>query len=198
MMALKTAIATPLMISMLGCTSPVASLRGAAPGAREDIYVLRSVREERVAKSTWCSQERAGFAPFKSEFLVDDRFSFWSIQTDPGEGKIIDARAKEVGHIRACYGLTADPRSFNFYGEGQVGKLSFAGTGDCLIVRTDYPEKGITTFRCMLNLRGLPSPYTGGLLATNTVGSRAMLGAETDPPGFVQSSIATIRLWRDR
>ena len=35
-----------------------------------------------------------------------------------------------------------------------------------------------------------------GSLATNKINSKALIGAETDPPGYVQPSIATIRLWR--
>ena len=44
----------------------------------------------------------------------------------------------------------------------------------------------------------LPDAYMGGQLTTNTIGSQNALGAVTDPPGYVQSSIATIRLWKRR
>jgi hypothetical protein len=36
----------------------------------------------------------------------------------------------------------------------------------------------------------------GGFLATSTITSRATVGENTEPPGHVQASIATIRLWR--
>ena len=42
----------------------------------------------------------------------------------------------------------------------------------------------------------LPSDYQGGLATSNTLVSEAVLGGETDPPGYLQTSIATFRLWR--
>jgi hypothetical protein len=38
----------------------------------------------------------------------------------------------------------------------------------------------------------------GGLLTTNSIGSLKDMGLETDPPGYTQSSIATIRVWKKR
>jgi hypothetical protein len=43
----------------------------------------------------------------------------------------------------------------------------------------------------------LPAPYLGGLLTTNTMTSQAALGGDTNPPGYTQASIATLRLWRE-
>jgi len=54
----------------------------------------------------------------------------------------------------------------------------------------------MTVFRCYLELRDLPTGYVGGQLTTNTVVSRQGIGESSDPPGYVQPSIATIRLWR--
>jgi hypothetical protein len=47
-------------------------------------------------------------------------------------------------------------------------------------------------------LSNLPGDYIGGQLTTNSMTSRKPLGTDTDPIGFTQSSIATIRLWRKR
>jgi len=44
----------------------------------------------------------------------------------------------------------------------------------------------------------LPDPYLGGLLMANTINSRAPLGGVSDPPGYTQPSIATVRLWKRR
>jgi hypothetical protein len=186
-----------LATTILGCATPPPSPSNAqAASSREDIYILRSLREERTPKSTWCTSERAGFAPFNSEYLLDDRFGMWSMQVQPRDGRITDAKANRVGELRTCIGLTGDPKVFNFYAEGQMAGLSVTGNGDCLLVRPDYPEKGIATLRCYLNLGGLSSPYSGGLLSTNTLASRAVLSGDSEPPGYVQTSIATIRLWR--
>jgi len=38
----------------------------------------------------------------------------------------------------------------------------------------------------------------GGLLTTNTITSSAAFGGDTDPPGYTQASIATLRLWKSK
>lgn len=189
-----------LAVALLGCATGVdpGGAAVASANAREEIYVLRSLREERTAKSTWCTAERAGFAPFNSEFLIDDRFTMWAVHVPPGNGRVADAKSSKAGDLRACFGLTADPKVINFYAEAQISGLSMVGKGDCLVVRRDFPEQGFATFRCYLDLRGLPPAYVGGLLTTSSVNSKALLGSESDPPGYVQPSIATIRLWRAR
>lgn len=190
---LSTAAAACVMV---GCATPSAGpdrVSAAAASTREEVYVLRSLREERNPKSTWCTAERAGFAP-----VVEDRFTMWTVQVPAGDGRIADAKASKAGDLRACFGATADPKVFNFYAEALISTLAMVGNGDCAVVRADSPEPGMTTFRCFLDLRGLPSAYAGGLLTTNTVNSKALLGSESDPPGYVQASIATIRLWRGK
>jgi hypothetical protein len=64
--------------------------------------------------------------------------------------------------------------------------------------RQDFPEQGLRLFRCFLDLSGLPEQYVGGHLTTNTVGSKQNIGAVSEPPGYVQPSIATVRLWKKR
>lgn len=188
-----------LASAMLGCATPNSGPGNApAAGSREDIYVLRSVREERNPKSNWCTAERTGFTPFNNGFLVEDRYTMWSVAVQPQDGRIFDAKAGIAGDLHACFGATADPKVISFYTDGRIAGLPLTGRGDCLVARTDFPEKGFTIFRCYLELAGLPAPYVGGSLATNTIGSKAVLGGDTDPPGYVQQSIATIRLWRTR
>jgi len=55
---------------------------------------------------------------------------------------------------------------------------------------------GISVWTCFLELSGLKAPYKGGILTTNTVDSRNPLGEKSDPPGYTEPSIATVRLWR--
>ena len=159
---------------------------------------MRSIREERTPNSPWCTVQRSGFAPFDGGFHLDDRFSMWSVRAQPANGRIADAKVGKVGEIRTCTGPTADPRVLNFYLEGQIAALPVAGSGNCNLVRPDYPEPGIATFQCSIALRGLPPPYVGGLLATSSIVSKAVIGGETDPPGYVQASISTMRLWRTK
>jgi hypothetical protein len=182
-----------------GCQAPASSpVQASASNAVEQLHVLRSLRVERTVSSTWCAPARAGFAPLKSPTLLEDRFEMWSVRVSPSDARITDARSEQVGELRTCLGFTTDPRIFNFYAEGRVGSIPVTGSGECAVTEPNFPEPGITGLRCHLKLRGMPAPYVGGLLTSNSVLSKAVLGLETDPPGYLHSSIATVRLWRAR
>lgn len=127
---------------------------------------------------------------------LEERFGLWSVRAELQTGRIADTEASRVGEIRTCSAATRDAHVLNFYAEGELGGLQFTGNGDCRVVEADYPQKGIAALRCYLNLRGLPPEYEGGLATSNTLLSQAVLGSETDPPGYSQTSIATFRLWK--
>jgi hypothetical protein len=160
----------------------------------EEIYVVRSLRLSRDAPSSFCAAERTGFPNARSE----DQYKFQSIAVDTENGMVTDANVKTVGTLRACFGPTDDPALFNFYAEGTLGRVSFQGSGQCRTPKRDYPELGANIHRCFLEIASLPGGYVGGHLTTNTVTSKQSIGVTSDPPGYVQPSIATIRLWRQR
>ena len=161
---------------------------------REEIYVLRSIREQHEAVDGWCASSRTGFEPFPAD--AERYFSFWSLRTRPEDGRVIETKEARAAELRACFGATSERARQNFYAEVKLGPVSFTGQGECLALRTDFPEAGLFPVRCQLVLSGLPAPYVGGLLTTNTITSQASLGGDTTPPGYTQASIATIRLWR--
>ena len=111
---------------------------------------------------------------------------------------MVDTNVKIVGSIHACLGPTPNAPILHFYGDILLGGTAFRGIGECHQVKTDFPERGLNVFNCFLDLSGLPDQYGGGLLTTNSMTSLKNLGMETDPRGYTQSSIATIRLWRKR
>jgi len=160
----------------------------------EEIYVVRSWRESRAPATEFCAQSHTNFDNITSE----DHYTFRSISIQTSNGRMIDNDVKTVGRLRACFGSTADPKLQNFYAEGALGEIAFKGRGECLIYKDDYPEPGIISLRCFLHFSGLPAPYVGGELTTNSIRSRNVLGGVSDPPGYTQPSIATIRLWRKR
>lgn len=160
----------------------------------EDIYVVRSMRESQVTPTEFCRQSRTGFGDANRE----DVYSFRSTITRASDGLMTDTDVNTVGRLRACFGTTTDPAKQNFYGEGVLGSVTFTGRGECLAVKQDHPEPGLVVARCFLELRDLPSGYVGGQLTTNTMRSRNVTGATTDPPGYTQPSIATVRLWKRR
>ena len=160
----------------------------------EEIYIARSVRESRKPPTEFCAQTRTGF----SNSFTEDQYTLRSINTRGSDGRVVDTNVKMIGSIHVCFGQTADPALLTFYGEILLGSTAFKGTGECRRVKSDFPEPGVNVLRCFLDLSGLPGQYIGGQLTTNSMTSLNPFGLETDPRGYTQSSIATIRLWKKR
>ena len=187
-----------LLLWTLCAVSPNEAFQGSrsdstSDGGVEAIYMIRSIRESRVTATKFCAQTKTGFSA-----RFEDQYTFRSITTRPTDGLLINTNANTVASLHACYGPTSDPTTFNFYAEGVLGKVPFTGTGDCRILKQEFPEPGILASRCFLELRDLPTGYAGGLLTSNTVFSRNLIGENSDPPGYTQPSIATVRLWKRR
>ena len=180
--------------TVLYCAFTVSAGAVDAGGAVEDIYVVRSLRLSRIPATSFCATSRTGFP----EMSTEDQYNFQSVKTKTSDGTVSDANVETVGTLHACFGATPDPTRFSFYAEGALGGTPFTGRGDCLMARQDFPEPGLRLFRCFLDLSGLPEAYVGGHLTTNTVASKQSIGDVSDPPGYVQPSIATIRLWKKR
>lgn len=182
------------------CTFPsVADSQGVGPtvaadGRVEDIYVARSIRESQIKPSDFCAPASIGFGNAISE----DRYTFQSTATRASDGLLVDNNINTIGSLRACFGSTADPLLLKFYAVGVLAGVTFTGSGECLTAKQDYPEPGLVVARCFLELRNLSNGYIGGQLTTNTMRSRKVTGVTTDPPGYTQPSIATVRLWRRR
>jgi hypothetical protein len=166
----------------------------AQAGRVEDIYIARSIRESRVTPTDFSTQARTGFG----SQIYEDRFTMQSTATRASDGLMTDDNVNTIGRLRTCNGTTPDSKTTNFYAEGVFGAMTFTGSGQCLTVRPDYPEPGLEVARCFLDLRDVSGGYIGGLLTTNTMRSRQLIGVITDPPGYTQNSIATIRLWKRR
>lgn len=162
-------------------------------GSVEAIYMVRSMRESRVTSTKFCEQTKTGFSA-----TIEDQYTFRSTATRPTDGLLINTNVNMIGSLHACSGPTSDPTTFNFYAEGVLGNASFKGTGDCRTLKQGFPEPGILGARCFLELRDLPTGYVGGLLTSNTVFSRNLIGENSDPPGYTQPSIAIVRLWKRR
>lgn len=188
-------LATLVVVIVLasGCASPRSALT--AHAALEEIYVLRSVREQALVIDE-CAAAKTGFDPFATDAYRF--FSFWSIETRSDDGRVVDTASAHVAELRGCLGPTQDRARQNFYAEIQLNAISFRGRGECHALLIDVPESGLFPVRCHLVLSDLPAPFVGGLLTTNTLTSRASFGADTEPAGYAQASIATIRLWKQK
>jgi hypothetical protein len=159
----------------------------------EEIYIARSVRESRVMPTEFCAQAKTGFIS-----ILEDQYTFRSTTTRAADGRMTSTNVKTIGRGRGCLGRTANPAVLNFYLELVLGQTTFKWIGECPQTMSDFPEKGLAFFHCVLRLSDPRGPYVGGQLTTNTMTSLKDLGLQTDPPGYTQSSIATIRLWKKR
>jgi hypothetical protein len=172
------------------------AVRAEPAAALEDIYVLRSIREQHQPADGWCAAAKTGFEPFAKD--AERFYSFWSLRLQAEDGKVVQTKDTRVAELRGCFGATGEPARQNFYAEVTLGSLSFRGNGECLAIKIDFPAPGLFPVRCQLVLSGFPTPYVGGLLTTNTMTSKAAFGGDTNPPGYTQASIATIRLWKSK
>lgn len=191
------AVIAGILMVLSACAAPSEPATGpatATTGTREEIYILRSIREPRDPEAGWCSSTRTGFEPFPVD--AERFFSFWSLRLGPEDGRVIDPKDRRVAELRGCFGATSERARQNFHAEVRLGTIVFRGSGECLALAVDFPQAGLFPVRCQLVLSGLPAPYVGGLLTTNTITSKAAFGGHTDPHGYTQASIATIRLWK--
>lgn len=192
-------IAAAYITSLVGLwLAGTVQLGSAAPRAdegREEIHILRSIRERHEPVVGWCASNRIGFEPFPAD--AERFFSFWSLELQP-DGRVVGTKNTRVADLHGCFGATSEPARQNFYAEIKLGSISVRGKGECFAVAIDFPENGLFPVRCQLILSELPDGYVGGLLTTNTITSRAAFGGDTDPPGYTQASIATIRLWKSK
>jgi hypothetical protein len=157
----------------------------------EEIYVLRSLRQARKPADEFCAEGKIGFSA-----KLHDSYVFKSVVTNASDGKVVDAISHQAGNLNACFDGAPGAAETNFYAEGKFAGVSATGKGKCTPIAADFPEPGITSVRCFLVLSHLPKPYVAGVLTTNSVTSRQPIGAESNPPGYLQPSIATVRLWR--
>ena len=182
------------MIALLLSTTLLVGQDASTPndGKKEEIYVIRSVRTSRITPTEYCAQTQTGFA----DAVFEDRYVFRPVTTRTEDGAVVSTAGKEIASLHACFGKLTDPNLLNFYGEGEIAGIRFTGRGRCTSLKADAPEPGLNESTCFLDLGGLKDPYKGGLLTTNTLRSRNITGDKSDPPGYVQPSIATVRLWR--
>jgi hypothetical protein len=159
----------------------------------EEIYIARSVRESRIMGSTeFCARARTGI----DNPVAENQLTLRSLTT--GDGHVLDANVRTIGNVRNCVGSTTKPGIVQFYGDFAFLGLVFRGVGECNTAKSNFPERSLSFTSCVVDLSGLPGEYVGGQLTSSGMNSLKPLGAETEPPGYTQSAIAVIRLWKKR
>lgn len=159
----------------------------------EEIYIVRFVLESRLAPTDFCAPAKIGFNAH-----LEPEFTLHSTATRPSDGRMLDTNVETIGSAHGCSGRAPDQPVFKFYVETLFGGKALKWIGDCSQANSDFPEKGMGIVYCAFNLSDPPPPYVGGQLTTNSLTSRKSLGLESDPPGYTQTSMATIRLWKKR
>jgi len=127
------------------------------PSQVEEIRIVRSVRLSRDPATGFCNAERTGFEGAESE----DQYDFRVVITRASDGMVVNATSVPIGELHACFGPSSDPEVTNFFGRGTLAGVTFAGRGDCRLTKRHFPEQGMLTYRCFLDLRGLPEGYIG-------------------------------------
>jgi Lipocalin-like domain len=187
-----------VLAALAACSVSAQDARETQPSTStqvEEIYVVRSVPESSTTPTEFCARERTGLGGATFE----GQYTFRSTATRTSDGRMIDTNVRTIGSLHICGDrATPDSITYKWYGEGTLGGTSFKGIGECHVGESDFPERGLRAVNCLLDLSGLPSGYVGGVLTSNTLWSRKPQGMSTDPPGYTQASIATIRLWRKR
>lgn len=181
------------LVASLMLFSGGAHAQTVSPEGVEEIRVVRSIRISRVKPTEFCAQSRTTFSGAQYE----DQYSFAAVTTRSSDGFITDAVSSKVGIGHGCLGSADDSGMLPIYLEIELNGIRFVGIGKCTGGKSDFPEAGVVILACSANLSGLADPYIGGLLTTNTLISRKG-GAESEPAGYVQASIATVRLWKRR
>ncbi len=183
-------IALTLEQAVLGAPASAAAPNATrSPDAVEEILIARSLRLARGAPTELCAAARTGF---KADY--EDRYEFRAPVIVGGH--MTDTMGTKAGAGRGCLDSVTNAAVANFYLYLQLGEVALRGRGDCRRGGTDFPQTGLTTYRCYVELSDPSGRYAGGLLTTNTMTSRNVLGAASDPAGYTQPSIATIRLWK--
>jgi hypothetical protein len=85
--------------ALSGSASPHSGtdLSSEKPPGVEDIYVLRSLREQRSTPDDFCATAKIGFAA-----KIQDRYVFKAVVTRAPAGKVIDVISHPAGTLRAC------------------------------------------------------------------------------------------------
>jgi hypothetical protein len=156
----------------------------------EEVYVARTVRGEHTSGATPACLA----APFK--VANDSVYNLWSMEQGL-DGRVTHTHARSAGSFRACIGSLTDGRALPMYAVFNTGGLSYSGVGECLLTKTPPPDKTLLPLNCVLNLTGLPAPYTGGILVSSTlapVGRDQPVDAHV--PGYLSTSVVITRLWK--
>lgn len=159
----------------------------AQTAAREDIYLFRTHMAERIlGQAPGCAA--AGFAVRQM-----DTYDLYSVAVDTDSGLITDAEAAPAPGFTACIGAIDETGGFDMHVTGAVADQDYTSLVRCQIMAGGTPVEGLAVLSCRGMLDGLRAPYSSGVVTSSTL---APAGGGAEIPGYVSTSIVTMRLWR--
>ncbi len=158
----------------------------------EEIYVARTTRTQHQSGET----PACAAAPFPS--ANEDYYELWSFEVRTKDARIVDTHKSLVGGFTACLGRLVQGQPVPMYATGTVAHIPWIGVGECIVVKSQPPVKTVIAFHCLLDLSGLPDAYSGGFGVSSTLSPfiRRDQPASAHVPGYLSTSVLTIRLWR--
>jgi hypothetical protein len=175
-----------------GADSPEGAYREEVRAGVEEIYVFRTTRTDQQRGAT----PVCAAASFPS--VSEDVYSLWSMELRASDSRVVNTHRKSVGEFHACLGQLAQDKPLDMYATGSVARIPWVGAGQCVITQAQPPARTVLALNCQINLSGLPDEYAGGMLTSNTLAP--LLGREKGPtahvPGYLSTSVVTVRLWK--
>lgn len=198
------------LVALLPTSASSAPARAAAgqaqPGSDvEEVLSYLAVRSNRIPGASDPACNDAGFA------VRNRNDSDLRAMTVTRDGRL-ESTAQTIGSAVSCFSTRSEAGVIQFFARLTIGGIRAVGRGECVQRYTDYPEPRVGVQECWLKLEQLPDGYVGGFMTVNAVATRIAdataanacsggpcgRGIESDPPGYVLPSIATVRLWRKR
>ena len=207
---MKNWLVVVALAALLPTSAASASGRAAAgeaqPGSDvEEVFSYLAVRSNRIPGASDPACNDAGFA------VRNRNDSDLRALTVTRDGRV-ESTTQTIGSAVSCFSLRSEAGVIQFFARLTIGGTSAVGRGECVQRYTDYPEPRVGVQECWLKLEQLPDGYVGGFMTVNAVATRMAdataasacaggpcgRGIESDPPGYVLPSIATVRLWKKR
>jgi len=151
----------------------------------EDVYVVRArFSSPNLPVTSFCDA-----AKFPTDYPVEREryYEYWSTATQHDDGLLLNGNIQHVGGHRGCYSVNKNGMIYS-YMTGTFAGIPFTARGTCVFNPERAPQPGVGPYTCNYAMSDLPNGYIGGQSTWN--------GVTTDIPGYLTTTIGSIRLWK--
>jgi hypothetical protein len=151
----------------------------------EDVYVARArFSSPNLPVTSFCDA-----AQFPAGYPVERErhYEYWSTTGRSTDGLVANGEVRRLGGHHGCYSVNKDGLIYS-YMTGTFAGLPFTARGTCVFNPERAPAPAVTPYTCNYALSDLPTGYVGGQATWN--------GITTNDPGYLTTTIGTIRLWK--